>query len=373
MTVRTYHVYKTNCFGASRLSLQASWDDDSVFIHKSDVTGHVAFGGKQVESHRLSLPTLLRAIRHCRRDERSSFVFHAQSSLPYLFFFAAAAWVTNSLHRISLVYDVHDLHEAPLRCDSLRQTVSGHIRHVVLGALEALAIRHGRVSIMTVSDGLRRIMSKRYGRECIEVVRSAPRPPHDADALAAAPRIPETILFFGSKDRVPVDIFDKIGVAGMNIHIYGRELTKSWFESHSGRVTPDHVQFMGGYVPDSLEFVMSYELTVIYVPDSQSDNFIYSLPNKFFQSLCLGSAVIVSKNAVEMPDVMASVPGSVLRLSPEMLDNLGEVIADFQKKARAETFWRDLVSRMHDLHAGARVTYRAVTGLRVQDSGIFEG
>jgi hypothetical protein len=355
----TYHVYKVDCFTASRVLLQASWDERSIFLHSPGAAAAKHEGGV-IESRRLSFQALFKALRARTLDERT-FVFHAQSSLPHLFFARFVQLCFGGEAKI--VYDIHDLHcVAPERLIYLRRPAE-LVRYLILGLLERFALRDRHVRPMTVSRGLARILEAR-SRRPVPVVYSAPPPLYTEEELSSQAREEKAVLFFGTPERTPLEIFDQIRTAGYELHIYGRGITKDYIENKTGRPLPASVRLFGPYAPTDMSFVAGYRYVVLYKPDHASLNFRYSLPNKFFQGLAHGAAFIFSENFVEMIDMLAGIPGAAVVLDAASASALDEALADAEARRRPE-FWAKVSRLSARLNDEARASYHSVLGSRV--------
>src|SRR3546814_3940486 len=68
---------------------------------------------------------------------------------------------------------------------------------------------------MTVSDGLARTIVDWYSCPVPTVVHSALKPLLSGNALAERSRVPGAILFFGTAERLPFELIDDLGRAGL--------------------------------------------------------------------------------------------------------------------------------------------------------------
>jgi hypothetical protein len=170
-----YHVFKADCFGSSRVMTQTTWDDKSIFIHSSEAKPS-KHGKPDIASIKLNLFAIAWHVLKANPNQNSTFIFHAQSSLPYLLFSSWLCFLT--ARRLPLlVYDMHDLLE---KRDSYHSWWNylryGLLRHQLLRLLEKSIFQHSGIRKVTVSDGLAELVSQRYRCPIPAVVRSVPQP-----------------------------------------------------------------------------------------------------------------------------------------------------------------------------------------------------
>lgn len=352
--MKTWHIYKADCFGASRVQLQATWDKNAAFIHLHKPGSRQQ---KQRESRTLSFVNLTRLILDRKREPDRVLVFHAQSSLPYLVF-------TKSLLRLigdsttRLVYDIHDLHEPTTWPSAWQRVRYGIIRHSVLWAMERWACRHPEISTMTVSQGLATVISRWYGCRPPSVVMSAQPPGRSADELSKTERFDRTVLFFGTSERLPIPLLDTLADADVQLHIYGRGISVEGIEAATDKKLPTQVSIFGAYQPDDIEFIERYRFLVLYQPGNTSLNFRHSLPNKLFQALSRGTSLIVSPNFEEVTRVLRDIPGAlwVIEDATEL-----HVAMNSLDTARTSNFWDAMIKLASDMNSLARETYLRLT------------
>lgn len=287
--MKTYHIYKTDCTKASRLLLQKSWDEECIFVHRGNDEGSIW----------LSLKSILRL---CMKSSiNDNYVFHAQSSLPYLLIFIMAGLFMFRVRPV--IYDVHDLHEKD------GAGMKALIRYVILGIMERLVFKLPYVSVITVSKGLAELLQKRRGNKNIGVVMSVPLGNTNQENLELD-RIEyeDALLFFGTGERVPIEELNRIKNEGLNLHVYGRNMPKVLLDSAKKN---EFVKYFGAYNPIDMRFLEKYRYLLL-VSNIKSENFRISLPNKFFQSLRAGVRPIVTPNFEEMIKIFSSVPGVVI-------------------------------------------------------------
>lgn len=355
--MKIYHIYKADCFRASRVMLQVSWDGMSNFLHLGKV-GEVKTKFGCVDSKKLSFWNLIKSILPDRGgSDGKVLVFHAQSSLPYLII---TRFVSLFLRRgkVSIVYDIHDLHEKSQHAnwwDSIRQ---GLIRYQILKFLELIACKDGSIQKMTVSVGLSQVIAHEYKIPLPAVVRSAP---HLSKLKAPHVELVDkesSLLFFGSPERAPIELLDNITVAGYELHLYGlgideNELARRGVDPHSSKV-----RLFGPYLPDELGFLLNYNYLLLYSPSVKSLNFRYSLPNKLFQAMSAGLQLIVSDNFEEIIETLNEVPGAVEVLTSDK--SIGEAVENL-RRFRDGSYSEKIRAYSYSLHKGAELEYSRIT------------
>lgn len=312
-----YHLYKTDCYRASRVLMQSNWDGESIFIHLSQKDDFK-------KNYRLSLNTLIRLINRFTNDD--VIIFHAQSALPYLM----AALILRKILRkkTSLIYDIHDLHEK-----ESYSSFRNEVRYYGLGLLEKFIFKIKLIKKLTVSEGLAKTMALKYKCRPPTVVRNISSPP-DSDVPALNPKLSNAVIFFGTRERVPLGIIKELQNSNIELHLYGKDITKDWLETKISDQEMQSVRFFGEYNPKKLDFLNNYKALILFSPENNSLNFKYSLPNKLFQSLEKGLAVIVSENFVEMIELFADVSMAVIGVRA---DNLALKLKDvFDKRTTTD-------------------------------------
>lgn len=356
----TYHVYKTDCLGASRVMLQSDWEGRrSGFVHLCR-PGRPA--GPQPELP-YGLKSILQLFRAASPQQQLCLVFHAQSSLPLLFAAYLLRWIYGVSQYVTFVYDIHDLHQHEPYRSTIERLRYGVLRYYPLRWLERWAVSRRSIRLMTVSDGLARTAARWYDCAAPIVVHSAMQPRRSAGELRAMKRRANALLFFGTAERLPFELIDNIGNAGLELHLYGRFDGRAGLEQKIGRSLPSHVKVFGEYSPADLDFLGEYNYLLIYKPDDLRENFIFSLPNKFFQSIGYGLSLILSPNFEEMEQVASVVPGGTISLhdSSELSGRMSDL-----EILRDDRYWSDIVQLGHTLHDEARNRYLSLTSVEAK-------
>jgi hypothetical protein len=337
--------------------LQASWDAQPVFIHCEKKAPRKQ-GNQNVPAKKLSYLTIIRALLDDSSDQTPIFVFHAQSSLPYLVF---ARWICLLIAKRSpiMVYDMHDLHEKrqhyPTQWQHLRY---GWLRHGILQALERIAFKDSRVRKITVSTGLAKVVSERYRFPEPTVVRSVPPTTWSAKDLSEKSLANNALLYFGTPNHLPVELFDRIPESGYELHFYGRGITPSLLTGICSAGTLSSFQCFGPYSPDDLSFLLEYRYLVLYRPHDRSTNYRFSLPNKLFQGMNAGLSFIVSENFEELTETLKNVPGSVFVLKEG--GSIKEAV-DALEAARPPDYCDRILNLTRALHEEAKRAYLNAT------------
>ncbi len=319
--------------------MQSRWDKQFSFIHLSS-------SGYKRPHLKLNWKSLINVA--FRMDEKDSMVFHAQSALPYLVF----AFFIKKIFFLKgkYVYDIHDFHELNPKAKIFTKE---YVRHIVFFALEMMVFKFNEISKITVSDGLAEIISKRYSALKPFVVKNLSLQEKDY-AKFLDNRHTDSVLYFGTKERVPLDAIQKLIKNNIHIDIYGRGIDRAWLKEMIGDFEGKSIKLHGEYFPDNLDFLHLYKFTIIFAPNDVSLNFKHSLPNKLFQSLAAGLIVLVSENFTEMIDLFSDVPRAVISVN---VDNIVDVI-DSIKNIDGNL---SLIKKIELLQAESRNIYLKVT------------
>lgn len=338
----TYHVYKADCYQASRVLMQSSWDIESIFIHRPRVVI------KNYDQY-LNFKNIVKLA--VKNKKNSVIVFHAQSSLPYLIIFLLTTIIFRQ-NKFSITYDIHDLHENSKESDFIKVVRYEIGRYYILKLFEKIVFKVKSIKKITVSTGLSKIMASKYSADNPCVVRNIALT-SGAKNIFGKHEHDKALLFFGTTERVPLELVPKIYEVGMELHLFGRGITENWLR---GRVLDkylDSVKVFGAYSPDKLEFLDHYNLLLIYAPNNLSLNFRYSLPNKLFQALERGVSVLVSKNFEEILALFEDVPGAVGILNEDDLLASIKVLLG----ARSPTYNEDIQRKISFLALNSKFLY----------------
>lgn len=356
MQMKVYHIYKTDCFRASRVMLQAGWDSVSNFLHLGRI-GTINTESGKIDSRKLSILNLIKSMLSGRSREGRVLVFHAQSSLPYLILARFVALFLGR-GRIFIVYDIHDLHEKSQYTNWWDRVRQGLIRYNILKFLEMIVCKDTSIRKMTVSVGLSKVIAREYRIPPPSVVRSVP-----SLGTLKAPDIHTidkeiSLLFFGSPERAPIELLETIAEAGFELHLYGLgideyELVKKGVDLHNSKA-----RLFGPYSPDELGFLLNYNYLLLYAPSVQSLNFRYSLPNKLFQGMSAGLQFIVSDNFEEIIETLDKVPGAVEILTADK--SIEEAVENL-RSLRERNYPEKIMAYSYELNKAAELEYSRIT------------
>ena len=105
--------------------------------------------------------------------------------------------------------------------------------------------------------------------------------------------------------------------------------------------------------------MQNYNYLILYSPNNDSDNFKYSLPNKFFQAIGNGLSLIISSNFVEIRDKLSPISGACSILSkPKDI----ETIMDNLDKKRTKKFFKELNVLASNFHDVSKSNYTKILG-----------
>ena len=296
--------------------MESAWDNSSYYLHKIDRYDYKGSTDKECNLSLLEFCNMLKAVK----GRRSRLVFHAQGSLPYLIL----ALFVNWLHPLkwTIIYDVHDLHEKNIEHSIYRKIRYSFIRYYILLFAEYLVFQVDAISKITVSKGLSELISQRYGCSSPAVVYNLGG--GDILPINQCRERHYNFVYFGGRNRVPVNLLKTMKEYEIELHLYGRDITVEWLDECVGFRNPQKVKAFGPYDPDDLSFLLSYKALLIYEPANTSNNFKYSMPNKFFQALKNGLVIVISSNFAEMfNEMVESLPDSFYVV--ESQDDLKEI------------------------------------------------
>ena len=351
----TYHIYKSDCFKSSRVLMQSRWDESSGYIHRPSDETIRRENGDAASELALGFVAIWRVMR--TRSPRR-LVFHAQSSLPYLLF---ARMAQRLLRRddVTLVYDMHDLHEAKVASTSYQHLRYGIIRHGILGACERVVCRDRTIPMFTVSAGISKTISERYACDEAAVVANVGTPeryrarPRDMQSTASNPK---PLLYFGTKNHAPLSLIPEIQREGLELHLHGRDMNEDWLAASMDGSVGTCVRLFGGFDPEDMDFLSAYDILVLYRPEVRTLNYRFALPNKAFQALWHGLSVIVSANFVEMREAFGDIPGAVATY--EGRDGLGSTI-DKVLESRGEDYEHRIQEALWKIYTTSKRNYLA--------------
>lgn len=300
----TYHVAKFDCFKSSRLNMQSKWDEESVFVHLST--------SNQENSYSLSVRQIKQLLKWSQREDK--FVFHAQSSLPYLLYFMFFGLV----NRKKAVYDIHDLNVIPKGLSYMK------LRALTMYVLEYFTLNFFKIPSITVSKGLAIVMARRYKVTRPKVVRNISV---DLPERISVKTITEKkMVYFGTFDRLPNEFFDQLKRESLSIDIFGRFNNASATPSMQNAIQTGLVNYRGEYHPKEMDFLNEYSHLYynIVPPDA---NYQFAGPNKFFQALTYGLTLLIPKGYRELTHLLGGIPGAY-----KVLDgNISELLtSDFK-------------------------------------------
>lgn len=292
----TYHVAKFDCFKSSRVTMQAKWDVETKYIHRSSRKASFAFP--------LEWKTLKFSIKDSSPEDR--FIFHAQSSIIYLI----VAKLFLGLKFGQCIFDIHDLNVIPRRWDYLK------LRAIVLTFLEWFVLRILKTKSTTVSKGISIIIAKKYAVERPLIVRNI-----SAEVVIKDKNRPQQkLVYFGTLNRLPVSFFTDLEKDSLTIDVFGRFNNDEENKALSNAIAKGYVNFKGAYDPKDLSFLYNYEF-LYYNIIPYDTNYRFAGPNKFFQALCHGLKILIPPGYSELlyllspfPDTYRVIKGSVAEI-----------------------------------------------------------
>tara|TARA_R110001599_G_scaffold68408_9_gene192724 strand:- start:4928 stop:5893 length:966 start_codon:yes stop_codon:yes gene_type:complete len=315
--------------------MQSAWVGDNVYIHKTACRTNFSF--------KLSFYNIFWIILGLKEED--ALIYHAQSSLPYLVFSKIFCFFL--IKKNIFVYDVHDLHE-----DSNDESLYVKLRYLIFLWLEFFIFKIRSIRKMTVSRGLSCVISSKYRVEEPVVVYNCSV--ECADYINALNDRSESILFFGTKERFPIALLDVIQDSDMTLSFYGRGVNYEWLSEINKCYDRSLVNIYGEYSPDNLNFVSEYKVALNFFPENNSLNFKYSLPNKLFQAIGMGTTVIVSENFHEMIDLFSEIKYAVVSATE---DSFTDVVSDIVKNRTMEDAWSGVL-KLRDIKNESMDNYK---------------
>lgn len=332
-----YHVYKTDCLKASRVVMQSNWVGSNVYVHKSN-------SYRKIDKE-LNFKNIFKVVLNLRKND--VMLFHAQSSLIY---HAFALFVARLLFKnINTIYDIHDLNEC-----STRSSVYLKARFLLMHVLEVIIIKYNKVQVITVSEGLARIIQERFSVEQpIVIYNCSFNTTAEVNPISSRLNRP---LFFGTAERFPFQILPKLHAENIELDFYGRGITDDLFKEKECEDYKSRVRDFGEYTPDNLDFINSYMVSLNYSPNYLSLNFKYSLPNKLFQAIYSGCTVLVSENFHEMSELFSDLNYAVVKTSNE------DFITDYYRIINNKTDLdvQHARDRVRDLYCQSRSSFQSL-------------
>ena len=329
--MKTVHIFKSNCFMSSRIMMQSEWDQETFLVHLRE--NH---DDKTDDCERKLTFLSLLIYLYSNRKNKVSFIFHCQSSLPYLvlsFYFKKIF----KLDGFQLIYDIHDLHEIDINGRGIIANIKGYLRYYVFLYLENILVKKVCIKIMTVSNGIAKYYEKKHNINNPIVVRNVGNNINASEFFSDKERYEKDLLFFGKPERIPFEIFQACNDQDINIHLYGKgvkDAVEVFHNSLGNRL--NNINSHGPYEPNDLEFLKNYRYLLLYKPNDLRLNYKYSLPNKFFQAISYGISIVVSPNFNEMIDLFGHIPGAIVVVDNEK--DLNSLITE-NNKYRTENFF----------------------------------
>lgn len=332
---RVVHFYRGDAAASSRIKMQLGW-----------CGGDVIDGGAA---------DFLKKVVDAFRSSGRVFVFHGQSTLPYMILVVLLRFFCGKGQRI--VYDMHDLNEPPLK-----RSFRALLRYRLFYVCEYLVSRFG-IEVITVSKGLARIFRRRFGvspRVVYNVAFEVDRDRGQArDGLALEQRA--GVVYFGliKPDRIPLKWVSEICSAQKEgvFDVYGR-VPKGDFATYSaaleGLAAQTSLRLCGPYRPEAMGFLERYRYSWLCF-DSDRLNIRYCMPNKLFQSLSAGLCCVISDRLVEARTLFGDACVSYrdfLRICDGKLESPADKID-----------WQDVETRMQKVADRSRAVFLEACGV----------
>lgn len=231
-----------------------------------------------------------------RNPQPATFVFHQHTSLAMLMVNIAVSKVLRRPHRF--VLDLHDLAETqPTMGPGMRLYTS------VMRRLEVVAARGG-CQLLTVSQGLARIITRNTGRETAVFMNI---PTNSKDEVDVRRSVRNRACYFGvvTPQRFDLASLRALAGTGMQVDLWGRlpqGLYPDFCKHLLSEVHRSGGSFRGEYLPDDTTFLDDYGWSLMLFKVDNL-NLRYCLPNKLFQSLNHHVACLVSPELQEIKDL----------------------------------------------------------------------
>ena len=303
-----YHVYKTDCYKASRVIMQSEWVKENYYIHRSSLYDD--------SSVKLSFFNIINIILSVK--SKDAVVFHAQSSLPYLLLSIIINYILfkNSV----FIYDIHDLHEY-----DKKSSLYSKFRYFFLFCIELIVFKMVKVQKITVSNGLSATLASKYN--CIAPLVVYNCSINISDEINNMDQRVDNFLFFGTAGRFPTILLECFYKNKLRLDFYGRGIDYGWLNKIDSNYDKDVVSIYGEYHPSNLKFIDNYKVALNFSPYNTSLNFKYSLPNKLFQVIAAGTTLVVSENFFEMIELFSDMKYAVVSANEEnFIEKVNDIV-----------------------------------------------
>lgn len=235
------------------------------------------------------------------------------------------------------------------------------MRFYILELLERLVCSVPNVRLMTVSEGLKKIILKKIPGKAIHVVYSIPDPGELTPFTHQDSHDKTDLVFFGLGDRAPIKMLEYLKGNKIKLDIYGRDMPLAITEYANTNSQP--IRFLGEYNPSDMSFLRKYKYLIL-VSDKTQDNFRFSLPNKLFQALSYGLTPILSPVFEEAINLFKDVPGAVIVL--HNANDLAEIIRKHKTEHLHEDRYNKVIARIQLLYNESKRIYQLNTTLTIE-------
>lgn len=260
-----YHVTKVSLERSSRVSSQINIFPDSSCV--------------------IELKNLRQSIKFLSKLNGDTIIFHQQASLVCMLLFLLFSLFKKRKNEI--VYDMHDLIIFDYAGFSRR------LRACLIYALEFFVMQFD-FKVITVSNGLAKIIKKRYGKDAYVVYNFPLNYKVSNFTLKQVESEDRKLCYFGIIDekRIPLNLFKRVSSLskGERVDVYGYISPVSNF-SFSGI---DFLNYKFEFKPSDMSFLKDYNLLVFVTDQDLNLNYKYCMPNKIFQALTYGMDILVS-------------------------------------------------------------------------------
>ncbi len=348
--MKTTHIFKSNCFMSTRIMMQSEWDQNCNFLHRKNNPNY----HENTNDKKLSLFSIISFLLR-EKKENTLLIFHCQSSLPYLMISFIAKKLMN-MSSLSLIYDIHDLHEYDRNEKGLIANLKAKIRYQVFRILERSLVKKNDINVMTVSEGIAEHYMNKFNIIKPNVVRNIGTESYSANENTENIRHKKDIVFFGRAGRIPFEIFQTCIDQSINLHLWGRGIEEA-VEDYCkiSRCKKSDIIINGAYEPNDLRFLDKFRYLILYKPNDLKLNYKFSLPNKLFQAISHGLSIIVSPNFTEIIDSFGHIPGAIIILNNQ--EKLEELIIE-NNKLRDEKFFSQCKKHYKTVRDNAKKNYQ---------------